>query len=233
MAATPNLLRRPLTALVAQNTSYANLESTVTTTTGSGGQSMVGSTATILAGTASAPTTISMAWRTATTNEGLVSDVVDLSGIGVVGGQPKNGSVHTDTFVLQMNYSPLLLEEGTGLSEMSAALQGLITMDYLDTADDQWINAVDDNFGGTPNFVGDQPYNSSYFVAGRLRRECPDAYRVGGLGPQQRVRRGAGAVHAGPAGRGGYRAGRLGVAAAWGKGLTTANAVDANKKDLG
>ena len=74
-----------MTAPVAQGGSYANLESTVTATTGSGGQSMVGSTATILAGTASVLTTVSMAWRTAAANpqtgvqEGFVSDVLNLS----------------------------------------------------------------------------------------------------------------------------------------------------------
>ena len=41
----------PLTAPVAQNASYANLESKATATTGNGGYGMVGSTATILAGT--------------------------------------------------------------------------------------------------------------------------------------------------------------------------------------
>ena len=61
----PTSFGTPLTAPVAQNASYANLESTVTATTGSGGQSMVGSTATILAGTASVSATVSMAWRTA------------------------------------------------------------------------------------------------------------------------------------------------------------------------
>ena len=108
----PSSFGPALTAPVAKNASYANLESTVKTTTGSGGQPMVGSTATILAGTASASTDVSMAWRTGATNpqtgvqEGLLSDVLDIDGIEIVDGETKDGSVHTDTFVLQMSYNP-------------------------------------------------------------------------------------------------------------------------------
>ena len=150
----------PLTASVVQNASYANLESTVKSTTGSGGQGMAGSTATILAGTASVSTTASMAWRTATTSEGLVSDVVDLSGIGVVDGQTRNGSVHTDTFVLQMNYNPLTISARTGMSEVAAAQAELIQLDSLDEADGQWEPAVLGNFGsGNDDFVGAEPWN--------------------------------------------------------------------------
>jgi hypothetical protein len=164
----------PVTAPIAQNASYANLESKVTTTTESGGQSMVGSTATILAGTASKATTASMAWRTAASNpqtgvqEGFVSDVLSLTGIGIVDGRTKDGSVHTDTFVLQMTYDPLGVESRTGLSELAAAQSGLIQMDYLDmgldgvagTADDQWESAVLGNFGsGNDRFVGVGAWN--------------------------------------------------------------------------
>ena len=62
-----DFLRHPLDRPVAQNASYANLESKATATTGSGGYGMVGSTATILAGTNSSGSaqTVSMAWRTA------------------------------------------------------------------------------------------------------------------------------------------------------------------------
>ncbi len=114
-----------LTAPVAQNASYANLESKVTATSGSGGAGMVGSTASILAGIASAPATVSMAWRTAASNpqtgvqEGFTSDVLDLSGMAVVDTQTKDGSVHADTFVLQMNYDPLGVIARTGLSELA------------------------------------------------------------------------------------------------------------------
>ena len=61
----------PLTALVTQNISYTGLESKVTATNGSGGYGMVGSTATILAGTNTSglPETVSMAWRTQTQTE--------------------------------------------------------------------------------------------------------------------------------------------------------------------
>ena len=95
----------PLTAPVAQNASYANLESTVMATTGSGGYGMVGSTATILAGTNSSGSaqTVSMQWRTQTqterTSPALVSDIVQLSGMAFSGSQ-------TSPFVLQMTYNP-------------------------------------------------------------------------------------------------------------------------------
>ena len=82
----------PLTALVAKNASYANLASTVSGSAGSGGYNLIGSTATILAGTnASSGTsqTVSMAWQTQTLQERtspmLLSDVVDLSGMTLDG----------------------------------------------------------------------------------------------------------------------------------------------------
>ena len=165
----PTSFGTALTAPVAQNASYANLESKVATTTGSGGEGMVGTTATILAGTASKSSTVSMAWRTATSNpqtgvqEGFVSDVLSLTGMGIVDTQTKDGSVHTDAFVLQMTYDPLGVESRKGLSELAAAQAGLIQMDYLDegldgiagTADDQWESAVLGNFGSNNDrFVG-------------------------------------------------------------------------------
>ena len=168
-----------LTAAVAANGSYANLESTVRSSTGyslagGGGQGAAGSTATVLAGTASGPATVSMAWRTpvsqpgAGAGEGFISDVLDLSGMAVVDGQTKDGSVHTDTFVLQMSYDPLGFEARTGLTELAAAEAGDIVMDYLDegpdglagTADDYWELAVAGNFGNdNSHFVGVGPWN--------------------------------------------------------------------------
>ena len=171
----PAAFGSPLTASVAQNASYANLASMVTSTTGSGGQGMLGSTATILAGTASAPATVSMAWRTGATNsqtgvaESLVSDVVDLTGMAVVDGQTKDGSVHTGTFVLQMSYSPLAVTAQTGLGELAAAQAGLIQINYLDlgpddlagTADDKWELATLGDFGGTNSrFMGVEAWNN-------------------------------------------------------------------------
>ncbi len=164
----PSAFGPALTAPVAQGASYANLESTVKTTTGSGGQPMVGSTATILAGTASASTNVSMAWRTATTSEGLVSDVLGVEGIEIVDGETKDGSVHTDTFVLQMSYNPQAVTAKTGLTELAAAQAGRIQMDYLDlgpngiagAADNQWENAVLGNFGSNNDtFVGVGAWN--------------------------------------------------------------------------
>ena len=170
----PTAFGPALTAAVAQNGSYANLESKVTATTGNGGADMIGSTATILAGRASTPATVSMAWRTGVNppnpgpSEGFVSDVLDLLGMAVVNGQTKDGSVHTDPFVLQMSYDSTVVEARTGMDELSAALADRITMDYLDagpdgvigTGDDQWELAAAGNFGSSnQHFAGVGPWN--------------------------------------------------------------------------
>ena len=161
--------------------SYAGLESKVTATSGSGGAAMLGSRATILAGAASSSsTTVSMAWRTRTNDEatssswGLISDVVNLSGIASSGTGSRDGSLQTDAFVVEMSYSPDELQQLWGLTEAEAVAQNRLYLGYLDlgadgiagTPDDSWVPAVDGNFGGTPDFVGDVAYNSSYFVLG-------------------------------------------------------------------
>ena len=166
-----------LTAQVAKGGSYANLESTVTATSGSGGTGMLGSTATILDGTASAATTVSMAWRTRTTAEttkdggGLLSDVVSLSGIAPNGTGSHDGFFQTDTYVLQMSYDPSELVRILGITESQAVAEGDLCLKSLNNgligiANNPWGCAVDENFGGTPNYVGDHAYNSSYFVLG-------------------------------------------------------------------
>ena len=66
----------------------------VMATTGIGGYGMVGSTATILAGTntSSSAETVSMSWRTQTqaerTSPALISDVLQLSGMSLDGTGP-------------------------------------------------------------------------------------------------------------------------------------------------
>ena len=130
-----------LTAPVAQNASYANLASTVIATTGSGGSRMVGTTATILAGANSlsgSSETVSMAWRTRTQGERLVSDVLDLSGMGMTG-----GTGHTSPFVLRMDYAPDLL----GGNELVLASEEMIQLDWLNPATGTWQNAIDGNYG--------------------------------------------------------------------------------------
>ena len=163
----------PLTATVNQGASYAGLASTVTSTTGSGGQGMQGGSATILAGTATVPATVSMAWRTAAAapgggNEGFASDVLDLSGMPAIDNETRDGSTHVGTFVLAVSYNPASITVRTGLSELAAAQAGLIQMDYLDfglddvpgTSDDLWLPAVDGNFGSTNDtFMGVEPWN--------------------------------------------------------------------------
>jgi len=176
----PSTFGSALTAGVAKGGTYANLESTVRATSGNGGASMLGSTATILDGTASAATAVSMAWRTRTTAEttraggGLISDVVSLSGIAPNGTGLHDGIRQTDMFVLQMSYDPSELFRLWGLTEAQAVAQNDLQLKYLDPgtdgligiSNDSWTGAVDGNFGGTPNYVGDHAYDSSYFVLG-------------------------------------------------------------------
>jgi autotransporter-associated beta strand protein len=136
-----------LTAPVAPNGSYANLESTAAAATGSGGSDLVGSTATILAGSnaSGSAQTVAMQWRTraqADAGADLVSDVVSL------GGMTLGGTSQTSPFVLQMGYNPALLAGGAG-GEGTAAAEGLIYLAWLDPGDGQWENAVRGNVGGS------------------------------------------------------------------------------------
>ena len=170
----------PLTATVAQNSTYAGLESGLAA---DGANGLLGSTATVLDGTASGPASVSMAWRARTTTEktiadgGLISDVVNVSGLVLSGGGIYHGSLQTDMFVLQMSYDPNSLLSIWGETEAQATANGAVYLGYLDLgADgliggsglngDHWMRAVDGNFGGTPNFVGNHAYNSGYFVLG-------------------------------------------------------------------
>jgi hypothetical protein len=142
-----------LTAPVAVNGSYANLESTVMATTGSGGFGMVGNTATILAGTNSssgAAQTVSMAWRTQTLGEGLFSDVVDVSGMALSGG---NG--RTAPFVLQMTYNPGLILSPNELPYLG----------WLNPNTGIWENAVLGNYGSSNDtFVGVGAWNGDMIL---------------------------------------------------------------------
>ena len=136
-------------ASVAQNGSYANLESKATAATGSGGYALVGSTATILAGTntSGSAQTVSMKWRTQTLQErakpDLISDVVELSGMAL------DGTGQTNPFVLQMSYNPVLLP-------LEAGSEGLWTSNqwiYLASLENgKWINAVSGNYGTTNEY---------------------------------------------------------------------------------
>ena len=122
-------------------------------------------------------------WRTRTEAEkaqvggGLISEELDLSGMAISGGNTHNGSHQTDTFVLQMSYNPASLLSIWGLTEIDAIAQHRLYLGSLDKGidgllggtginADYWINAVDSNFGGTPNYFGDQPYNSSLLALG-------------------------------------------------------------------
>jgi len=149
-----------LSADVVNGASYADLESTVTGTTGSGGAPMVGSTAKILSGTndQGTDTVVVMSWRTRTQGEttenalrpplpahanGLLSDVVNLTG------------TDDDTFVLQMDYDPNLI--ASGFTEQYLASNQWIYLAWLNpngAGPALWENAVKGNVGGTDTFVG-------------------------------------------------------------------------------
>ncbi len=158
----PTSFGTALTAPVALNGSYGSLASTVMATTGSGGYGMVGSTATILAGTnnlSGSSETVSMAWRTQTqaerTSPELVSDVLNLSGMGL------NGSIgRTSTFALEMNYDPDLLPGGAG-NELVLATDEMIQLDWLNPATGTWENAVLGNYDSSNDtFVGIGKWNN-------------------------------------------------------------------------
>ena len=150
-----------LAAPVAQNGSYANLASTVVSTTGSGGASMVGTTATILAGSntlSGAAQSVSMAWRTRAQTDGssadLISDVVDLSGMALSG-----SSGQTAPFVLQLSYD-------TGVEPTDSALTDPLYLAWLNPATNTWQNAVDGNYGDGMETFYDGPWQPGDLTVG-------------------------------------------------------------------
>lgn len=167
-----------LTATVDSGASYAALESQVRTdlTNGAAGGPVVGTTATIRAGknTSDGSQTVSMAWRTRNRGaeaeiypggvppfgflpSGLGSDVVQVSGLEIDGGQSDGRRREASPFTLELTFqgSP------DGEFEESSAIQGDIFLAWLDPgadgtvgsfegdplgADDRWVNAVTGNF---------------------------------------------------------------------------------------
>ena len=120
---------------------------------------MVGTTATILAGTNSmaAGNTLSMQWRTRTIAEStpggtgvggaLISDVVRLTGMA------GSGTSQTDPFVLQMNYDPSQIS-ALDLDPQDVAQAGYVFLAWRNPSSGLWVNAVAGNFGGTATFMG-------------------------------------------------------------------------------
>jgi fibronectin-binding autotransporter adhesin len=138
----PTTFGPALTAQVASSGSYANLSSTVNSTTGSGGGGAHGTTATILAGTNATANaqTVSMQWRTrASSDPGMASDILDLGGMSL------SGSGQADVFALEMSYDAG--QFGDANEQMLAAKDGQISLDWLDPATGLWENAIDGDFG--------------------------------------------------------------------------------------
>ena len=113
-----------------------------------------GTTATLLAGTLPAGSTIAMGgWRVGVPGEGdvsnLLSDAFNLSGTG------------GDIYVLQINYDDSLL----GIHEAALAAGEQIYLAWMNNSS-KWVNAVEGNSGGTPTMnLG--AYNSATdFVLG-------------------------------------------------------------------
>ena len=99
---------------------------------------MVGSTATILAGTNSSGSvqTVSMSWRTKAQSDGadISSDIVHLSGMSW------NDLGKTSPFVLQMDYD-------SGYLPGMTALDDTLYLAWLNPNTDQWENAINSNIG--------------------------------------------------------------------------------------
>jgi hypothetical protein len=160
-----------LGAAVPQGGSFAELQSQAVATSGSGGGMLVGTSAAILAGTASAAAHVEMSWRTAAANpsgptDGTTTDIVHVSGLPIVDSQTHNGAAHTDVYVVRMSYDPAAIAARTGMSETDAARAGLLNLDYLDpgtdgmayTDDDVWAMATEGNIGGSSRFDGVTPW---------------------------------------------------------------------------
>ena len=147
---------------IANGDTLAGYSSTVSAAAASGpDRKVLGTTATILAGTASADRQLSMAWRVRGANESssipanndagtlpngyLISDVVSLTGLG---------AGVSETFVLQMNYDESLLGVDVTSSakhEIDGVTFGRISLAWNDNG--TWENAVLGNTGGTNQFV--------------------------------------------------------------------------------
>lgn len=108
-------------------------------------------TASILAGTASGQTDVSMQWRARTADEAntnnnpnaVLSNVLNLSGVYDTGGGV------TDVFLLEMSYTDSALGS---LNEAAIALSGELRLGWLNGG--TWTTAVDGNSTPTSNFVG-------------------------------------------------------------------------------
>ena len=160
----PTLFGPALTAAVASSGSYANLESTVRSTTGSGGAGALGSTATILAGAnvSGSGQTVSMSWRTQSAGTGAVFAKGDIS--STLAGFHFDGSAtgQTASYVLQMSYDAGRF----GTEEALLAADGQIDLLSLDGSTGLWENAVDDDFGANQGTFHDAPWQSGDMFLG-------------------------------------------------------------------
>ncbi len=104
----------------------------------------------------------------------MASDVLNLSGM-------TNSGSQTDLFVLPMSYDPFSLTGGTA-AEAELAAAGEIQMVSL--SGDQWVNAVDLNIGGTPDFMGVGPWNSADTLLGEYGVNTTTHTVWGRIGPQ-------------------------------------------------
>ncbi len=117
-----------------------------------------GTTAQLWDGTASAATTVGMQWRARTAAEttmaggGLLSDVMDLTGMAAPAGGAQG---EVDPFVLAMSFTWEELEDVWGAGAQSPYLV------HFDETQEEWIRAVDGNRGGTANYLGLIEYDTA------------------------------------------------------------------------
>ena len=221
----------PVTAPVANGGSYTGVQSMVVGLQGTGGSPAFGTdtpggTATILAGVNSgADTNASMEWRTRITGAngglpenvggpgsaapktttGLVSDVVNLTGLETGAGAA------TDPFAFQMNYNPALLPKPGNPLEATLQMNGKIFMVSLDPSSGLWENTVFENTGNdaTPamrNFLGSfddfVAANDPIFGQGTDASVIDDSAITGNRVGRRHGRLGCGHRHAQRLGRG-------------------------------
>jgi hypothetical protein len=172
-----------LTYSYAVGGSYAGLSTQVSSQTG--GTTVGGpieyTVATILAGnnsgsfTAGATASVSMTWRNRTLAETpsspagsapLISDVVDLYGMASAAtGNPTEGAVQTDPFVLQLTFDPTTL----GSNEAAKVAAGNVYLAWLNpngggAGVSQWQHANTGDIGGTFTMAAGAPTYVGSFV---------------------------------------------------------------------
>jgi hypothetical protein len=133
--------------VAASGTSFSTTPITLT----NAGLGSHGTLMSIIDGTASADRTVNASFVGAGAISGtagkVIGDALSLSGLGDTAGQA------TDIFTLKMSYN-----EADAIAQFGS--ESAMTLMWQNPSTGIWENAVDGNFGGTPFFAGDGPYDS-------------------------------------------------------------------------